>query len=85
MVDRDELRGQIVEAVEDASYPVTDIMELVPALPRGPSTRFESGDFSTTPMELSMDIPQGSLNFPYETPEDFADDLLDEMEKAEII
>ncbi len=51
MVDREDLRSQFVEAFEEADYPISSPMDLVPALPGGPSTKFESGDFSMTAMD----------------------------------
>ena len=50
MVDKAELREQFTEAFQDADYPISSPMDLVPALPSGPSTKFESGDFSMTAM-----------------------------------
>ena len=53
MVDKEDLRQQFTEAFEGADYPVNSPMDLVPALPQGPGTTFESGDFSMTAMELN--------------------------------
>ena len=39
MVDRDELREQMMDAFEGADYPINSPMDLVPALPQGPGTR----------------------------------------------
>lgn len=85
MVDEQEVKDQLVEAVEDGDYPINGPMELLPALPNGPATRVESGDFSITAMELTTKIPQGVLEFPYETPEAFADDVVAEMRDRDII
>lgn len=85
MVDEQEVKDQLVEAVEDGDYPINGPMELLPALPNGPATRVESGDFSITAMELTTKIPQGVLEFPYETPEAFADDVVAEMKDRDII
>jgi len=41
-----DLREQMIAAFEDADYPISSPMDLVPALPDGPGTRFESGEFS---------------------------------------
>jgi len=63
MVDTDDLRAQFVEAFEDADYPINSPMDLVPALPDGPSTSFESGEFSMTAMELNTKLDG---DFPYD-------------------
>jgi hypothetical protein len=80
MVDRDDLRRQFVEAFEGADYPVTSPMDLVPALPQGPGTKFESGEFSMTAMELSTKA-SGSQEFPYETVEELVDDVMEGLEE----
>lgn len=85
MVDQTEIKDQLVAAVEDADYPINGPMELLPALPNGPATRVESGDFSITAMELTTKVPQGVLEFPYETPEAFAEDVVEEMNERDII
>ena len=71
MADREELREQMIDAFGGADYPINSPMDLVPALPNGPSTKFESGDFSMTAMELNTKL--GGGDFPYETPEAFVD------------
>lgn len=82
MVDRDHLREQFVEAVEDAEYPVSTPMDLLPALPDGPSTTFESGDFSITAMELNTKL---TGDFPYEDPESFVDDVMTALENQDLL
>ena len=81
MVDRDDLRAQFVEAFEGADYPVNSPMDLVPALPQGPGTRFESGDFSMTAMELNTKSG-GNQNFPYEDVDSLVDDIMDGLEEG---
>jgi hypothetical protein len=82
MVDHDDLREQFITAFEDAEYPIDSPMGLIPALPDGPSTKFESGDFSMTAMELNTKL---SGDFPYETVEDFVDDVMDELDEQDLI
>jgi hypothetical protein len=72
MVDRDELREQLVEAFEGAAYPVTAPMDLLPALPEGPETTFESDDFSMTAAELNSAIST-EVEFPFRDAESLAD------------
>jgi len=77
-VDTDDLRQQMIDAFEGADYPISSPMDLVPALPNGPGTRFESGDFSMTAMELNTKLPGG--DFPYDDVEGFVDDIMDQLE-----
>lgn len=83
MADKDELREQMTDAFSGADYPINSPMDLVPALPGGPSTKFESGDFSMTAMELNTKL--GGGDFPYETPEAFVDDVLEKLEEQDEI
>lgn len=76
---RDELREQLIEAFEGADYPVSNQMDLVPALPDGPGTRFEAGDVSFTAMELATRLADVQ-DFPYEDVESMVDDVLDGLE-----
>lgn len=82
MVDKDDLRSQFVEAFEAADYPISSPMDLVPALPSGPSTKFESGDFSMTAMELNTKLDG---DFPYETVDDFVDDVMASLEDRDLV
>ncbi|PSP68078.1 hypothetical protein BRC85_04185 [Halobacteriales archaeon QS_1_69_70] len=79
MADRDDLREQFTEAFEGADYPVNSPMDLVPALPNGPGTRFESGDFSMTAMELNTKAG-GEQEFPYDSVDDLVDDIMDGLD-----
>lgn len=83
MVDKDDLREQMIAAFEGAAYPIETPMDLVPALPNGPSTRFESGEFEMTAMELNTKLSGGA--FPYETPEAFVDDILARLEEQDLL
>ncbi|WP_049923669.1 MTH865 family protein [Halopiger djelfimassiliensis] len=79
MADEAELREQMIDAFEDADYPVSSPMDLVPALPNGPGTTFESGDFSMTAMELNTKTSGG--DFPYDDVEAFVDDIIEELKE----
>lgn len=75
----------MVEAFEDANYPVSSGMDLLPALPNGPATTFESGDWSMTVMELQNatdDSGNGDGGFPYDGPEKIADDIIEGLQDA---
>jgi hypothetical protein len=85
MVDKDDLRQQFVTAFEGADYPVTSAMDLVPALPDGPATTFESGEFSMTAMELNSQISGSETEFPYETVDELVDELMDGLENEGMI
>ncbi|WIV67572.1 MTH865 family protein [Natrialbaceae archaeon AArc-T1-2] len=78
MVDETDLREQLTDAFDGAEYPVSSPMELVPALPAGPGTTFESGEFSMTAMELNAEL-SGGEDFPYETADELVDDVIAEL------
>jgi len=82
MVDKEDLREQFTDAFESADYPISSPMDLVPALPSGPSTKFESGDFSMTAMELNTKLDG---EFPYDSVEDFVDDIMESLENQDQI
>jgi hypothetical protein len=76
-----ELRDQLLDAFEGADYPVSNQMDLVPALPNGPGTKFEAGDVSFTAMEMAAKLG-GHQEFPYESAQDLVDDVIEGL-KAE--
>lgn len=73
---RKELREQFMTAFKGADFPVDSQMDLVPALPEGPSTRFEAGDVSFTAMELAAKLG-GEQEFPYSEVEELVDDIME--------
>lgn len=75
MADAGELREQFMDVFEDAAYPVTSPMDLIPALPDGPGTTFEAEDFEMTAMELNNEI-SSHVEFPYQDPESLVDALI---------
>jgi len=83
MVDKDDLREQFIEAFKGADYPISSPMDLVPALPDGPSTTFESGEFSMTAMELNSKI--GSGDFPYDSVEAFVSDVMEQLDERDLL
>lgn len=87
-LDVEELRPQFIEAFEGADYPVSNPMDLLPALPNGPATSFESNGVSFTVMEMqNMDTADIETDtepdFPYESVEALVDDLCDGLEEAQ--
>jgi hypothetical protein len=79
-----ELREQFLDAFGGADFPVSNQMDLVPALPQGPGTRFEAGDVSVTAMELAGKLG-GHQDFPYEDAESLVDDIMVGLEEEEVI
>jgi hypothetical protein len=75
MSEKDEIRQQLHDGFEGADYPVNSPMDLVPALPNGPATTFESGDVSFTAMELNAQAG-GKQEFPYEDVDGLVDDIV---------
>lgn len=82
MVDKADLRQQMMDAFEGADYPINSPMDLVPALPQGPGTKFESEDFSMSAMELNTKL---DADFPYDSPEEFVDDVMAQLEDQDLI
>lgn len=80
----DELREQFIRAFEGADYPVSNQMDLVPAMPDGVGTRFEAGDFSMTAMELGTKLSD-TQDFPYEDVDTMVDDLIDGLRDKDLI
>lgn len=79
-----ELREQLIAALKDADYPVDDQMQLIPALPDGPGTRFEAGDTSFTAMEMASRIGEHQ-NFPYNDVESLVDDVIEGLKAEDMI
>ena len=75
MTTPEELRREFVAAFEDADYPVTGQMDLVPALPNGPRTSFGSGDLEFSVMELASKLGSHA-DFPYDDVESLVDDIM---------
>lgn len=85
MADKEaEFRQQFHDAFKGADYPVSNPMDLVPALPNGPGTRFEAGDTSFTAMELSTKM-NDSQDFPYEDVDRLVDDLIAGMKQKDML
>lgn len=87
-MDVDELRPQFVEAFEGANFPVNNPMDLLPALPNGPATSFESNGVSFSVMEMqNMDAGDVDVDtepdFPYEDVESLVDDLCEGISEAQ--
>ena len=79
-----ELREQFRDAFEGADYPISNPMDLVPALPNGPGTRFEAGDVSFTAMELATKLSDVQ-DFPYDDVDSFVDDVMAGLEQKDMI
>ncbi|MFC5134588.1 MULTISPECIES: MTH865 family protein [Haloferacaceae] len=79
-----ELREQFMDAFGGADFPVKNQMDLVPALPNGPATKFEAGDVSFTAMELAAKLGSDQ-DFPYDSAEELVDDVLEALESKDLI
>lgn len=77
--ERKEIREQLITAFKGADFPVDSQMDLVPALPEGPSTKFEGGDVSFTAMELAAKLG-GKQEFPYSDEKTLVDDIMEGLE-----
>lgn len=75
MTVEENLREEFVAAFENADYPVTGQMDLVPALPKGPRTTFEAGDVKFSVMELASKLGSHA-DFPYEDVDSLVDDIM---------
>lgn len=79
-LDVAELRPQLVEAFESADYPVEDPRGLMPALPHGPGTTFESNGVTLTVLQV-QDLGNEDLDvdaapeFPYEDADSLVEDI----------
>lgn len=63
--ERQSLDAQLTAAAEDLTYPITDETDLAPTFPSWAATRFESDEFSATPRELLLLLPDDG--YPYES------------------
>ena len=79
-----DLREQLRTAFKGAEFPVDSQMDLVPALPDGPGTRFEAGDISFTAMELAAKLG-GEQEFPYADVEELVDDVMEGLESQDML
>jgi len=79
-----ELRDQFRTAFEGADFPVEDPMDLVPALPDGPGTRFEADDVSLSAMELASKTGDHQ-EFPYDTLDDLVDDVVAGLKAEDVL
>ena len=68
-------REQLIAVFERADYPVTDPMELIPALPDGASTTFEAEDVELGAMDIGMGYAEYQ-EYPYDNAEGLVDDLM---------
>lgn len=82
MVSESELRTQMVEAFEGASYPLDSPMDLLPALPDGVGTTFESGEFSMSIIDLNTELDS---DFPYDSVDELVDHIIEELHDADKI
>lgn len=80
----DTLREQLREVLDAAEYPVENQMDLLPALPDGPSTTFEAGDVRVTAVELATKLGKYQ-SFPYDSAEALVNDVIDGMQQEDML
>ena len=78
------LRTQFTEAFQGADFPIDSQMDLVPALPDGPGTKFEAGDTSFTAMELAARLG-GHQEFPYNSVDELVDDIVAGLKSEDML
>lgn len=69
----------MVEAFEGASYPLDSPMDLLPVLPDGVGTTFESGEFSMSIIDLNTELDS---DFPYDSVDELVDHIIEELHDA---
>lgn len=79
-----EIREQLRTAFEGADYPVDNQMDLVPALPNGPGTRFEAGDVNFTAMEIAAKLGNHQ-DFPYQGVDSLVDDVMEGLREEGLL
>ncbi len=79
-----ELRAEFREALTDVEPPITDRIELLASLPNGVTTRFEVEGFSMSVAELATTLNKYQ-DFPYESVEELVDDVMEALEKEDLI
>lgn len=72
----------MVKAFEGASYPLDSPMDLLPALPDGVGTTFESGEFSMSIIDLNTELDS---DFPYDSVDELVDHIIEELHDADKI
>lgn len=70
-----DLREQFRTTFSRADYPVTDPFELIPVLPDGPATEFQSGEVVVPAIELGMTYGEYQ-EFPYDSVDGLVDDII---------
>lgn len=79
-----EVREQLTAAFEDADYPVENRMDLLPALPDGPGTKFDIGDRTMSAMELGSKLSDAQ-EFPYGDVETLVDDIITGLQEKDYL
>ena len=79
-----DLRSQLTAAFEGADYPISSQMDLLPALPDGPTTRFSAGDTSFTAMELGTKL-RDHQDFPYQDVDTLVDDVIAGLKEKDML
>jgi hypothetical protein len=79
-----QLRRQFLETFEQAEYPIESPFELIPHLSDGPATEFQAGDVCIPAIELGTEYGEYQ-EFPYESVDQLATDILEGLKQEDVI
>ena len=77
-------REQFTEVFGKANYPLDSPFKLIPLLPDGIRTTFESGDIVIPAIDLGM-VYGEYQEYPYEAVEELVDDLIQGLKQEDVI
>jgi len=69
------IRRQLLTVFEAAEYPVAEPFELIPILPDGAATTFETHDIELSAVDIGMGYAEYQ-EYPYQNAENLVDDLM---------
>lgn len=84
MEHEENFREQFTEVFGKADYPLESPFKLIPLLPDGIRTTFESGDIVIPAIDLGM-VYGEYQEYPYEDVEGLVDDLIEGLKTEEVI
>ena len=84
MGHEETFREQFIEVFGKADFPLDSPFKLIPLLPDGIRTTFESGDITIPAIDLGMKFGEYQ-EYPYEKVEDLVDDLIHGLREEGVI
>lgn len=84
MTHEEKLREQFTEVFGEANYPLESPFKLIPLLPDGIRTTFESEDVVIPAIDLGM-VYGDYQDYPYESVESLVDDLIHGLKSEDVI